>query len=86
MPIRYEGDTAVLHGLCTVEEAEPLLEFVRAVAGARVDATEVDHVHTAIVQVLMAARADVKHSFTDPVLIACLAMAPAEPQMYEVHP
>lgn len=38
-----------------VEEALPLLEFLRANDGAMIDMTDCDYVHTAVLQVLAAA-------------------------------
>jgi hypothetical protein len=86
MPIRYDADAAILQGLCAIEEAEPLLAFLNAVPTARVDATGLDHAHTAVIQVLMALRPTVAHGFTDPVLVACLGAAPIAPPAEERQP
>ncbi len=55
MPIRYERSTIFFETECLVEEALPLLEFLRAHRGTRVDMTDCAYVHTAVLQVLAAA-------------------------------
>ncbi len=57
MPIRYDASTIYCEAECMVEEALPLLEFLRAHHGARVDMTDCVYVHTAVLQVLAAAAA-----------------------------
>ncbi len=55
MPIRYEQTTIYFEAECIVEEALPLLEFLRLHHDARVDMTDCAYVHTAVLQVLAAA-------------------------------
>ncbi len=56
MPIEFSDDRAVLNGVCCVEEAEGLLSWVMQHPGAPVDAAACEHVHSAVLQVLMARR------------------------------
>lgn len=52
--IRYEDGRAVLEGVCTVEEADSLLEWLQDDPRRPVDWTDCDHLHTAVLQVLLA--------------------------------
>jgi hypothetical protein len=56
MPIDLTGPVAVLEGHCSVEEAEPLLEWLRAAPAPAVDLSACAHAHTAVLQVLLALR------------------------------
>ena len=51
-----DGATIVLDGRCLVEEAEPLLQFLQASPAARLDWRQCTHLHTAVLQVILAAR------------------------------
>jgi hypothetical protein len=44
----------VLEGPCRVEDAEPLLGWLQEDRGRIVDLTEAEHLHAAVLQVLMA--------------------------------
>jgi hypothetical protein len=56
MPIHYTETEARIEEQCTVEEAEPLFEWLQEHPEGRVDLSACDHMHTAILQVLMALR------------------------------
>jgi len=56
MPIRYDGAVARFEGACGVEEALPLSDWLLANADARLDLGPCTELHTAVLQVLMAAR------------------------------
>ena len=58
MSVRREDDgtTIVLDGHCPVEEAEPLLQFLQATPAACLDWRQCTHLHTAVLQVILAAR------------------------------
>ena len=58
MTIKAEEGTIHLSGRCGVDEAETLLELLCA-ERRPVDLTRCEHLHTALVQILLAARADV---------------------------
>ncbi len=55
MPIRYEASTVYFEGECMVEDALPLLEFLRTHDGVRIDMDGCTYAHTAILQTLAAA-------------------------------
>jgi len=56
MPIRYEDGLARFEGACAVDEALPLAEWLEATPGARVDLAGCAELHTALLQLLLAAR------------------------------
>ena len=57
MSVRRRDDgTIVLDGPCSVEDAEPLLRLLHATPDAAVDWKQCGTLHTAVVQVLLAAR------------------------------
>ncbi len=81
MPIRFEEDRAVLEEVCTVEEAEPLLDWLRGADDARsVDLSACSHAHTAVIQVLLAAKPRVAAPPKDAVLARVLGLAGAGSQ------
>ena len=45
----------ILDGACPVEDAEPLLQMLQANPSAPLDWTRCSHLHTAVLQVLLAA-------------------------------
>lgn len=55
MPIRYDASTIYCEAECMVDEALPLLEFLRFHRDARIDMTDCVYIHTAVLQVLAAA-------------------------------
>jgi hypothetical protein len=56
MPFEQNGPRIRLSGHCPVEDAEPLLDALRATPDAVVDLSGAVWLHTAVLQVLMAAR------------------------------
>ena len=68
MPLRLGDRTAVLDGVITVEDAEPLTQWLRATPAAEVDLRDCAHLHTAAVQALLVARATVTVLPEDPFL------------------
>lgn len=56
MSIQSDDSAIVLSGDCPVEDAEPLLALLLDDAGRPVDLEQVTRLHTAVVQVLLAAR------------------------------
>jgi hypothetical protein len=72
--VRQEGDgRIVLEGRCPVEDAEPLLQLLQASPQAPCDWTGCSHVHTAVVQVIMAARPKLAGPCGDPWIEAWVA-------------
>ncbi|HYG90436.1 MAG TPA: hypothetical protein VD978_29720 [Azospirillum sp.] len=68
MPIRFEDATVRFEGACGVEEALPLSDWLLAREDARVDLGACTELHTAVLQVLMAAKRPVTVAPTDPFL------------------
>lgn len=56
MAVRYDGQTAVLDGACTVEEAGDFAGWLLADRGRGVDMAACTALHTAFLQTLMALR------------------------------
>ena len=55
MPIQYESDRALFSDVATVEEAETLLAWMQGREDAKLDLQSCTHLHSAVLQVLMAA-------------------------------
>jgi len=51
---RLDDGTIALEGPCPVEDAEPLLQLLQATPGARCDWTRCGHLHSAVIQVILA--------------------------------
>jgi ABC-type transporter Mla MlaB component len=60
MSVRLEGHMISLEGQCRVEDAEPLLGWLQADRGRAVDLTDAEHLHTAVLQILMALRPHIR--------------------------
>ena len=75
MPIEFKKQKAVLQGAVTIEEAEALLESLQNKPAAKVDLSACSHLHTANLQVLMAAKTKVASWPGDPDLRAWLETA-----------
>lgn len=56
MPVRFDSDLARFEAACTVEDALPLAEWLEAAAAPRVDLSACTELHTALLQLLLAAR------------------------------
>jgi hypothetical protein len=54
---RDDAGSIILDGNCPVEDAEPLLQMLQATPAARLDWSRCGHLHTAVLQVILAARA-----------------------------
>lgn len=65
MPIRYDDDLARFEAACTVDEALPLAEWLEATAAPRVDLSACTDLHTALLQLLLAARPAVDGAAAD---------------------
>ena len=53
---RDDAGTILLEGSCSVEDAETLLQLLQATPDASVDWTRCAHLHTAVLQLVLAAR------------------------------
>ena len=57
MTVRLSADgTIELDGICTIEDAEALLQHLLAAPGVTVDWRSCEQAHTAVIQVLMASQ------------------------------
>ena len=75
MPIRYAEDsppTAVFEGHCAPEEADGLLEWLRRTSEPAANLRACEAPHTALVQLLLAAKVRLAAAPADPILAACL--------------
>jgi hypothetical protein len=59
MPIEFKKNRAVFRDEVSVEEAEGLLEWLQTRPTAKADLSACSHLHTANLQVLMAAKAGI---------------------------
>ncbi|MGD0095566.1 MAG: hypothetical protein ABSB60_03675 [Terracidiphilus sp.] len=59
MPIAFKKNRAVFQDEVSVEEAEGLLEWLQKRSAAKVDLSACSHLHTANLQVLMAAKIEI---------------------------
>ncbi len=75
MPITLSERTASLEGVCPIEEAETLLEWLRNTAEPQVDLAACEHLHAAILQTLLALRPTIAAMSSDPLLARLLAGA-----------
>jgi hypothetical protein len=65
MTIRLEGSVIHLEGYCHVEEAETLLTLLQAENARILDLAACDHLHAALVQVILALRPPVRNGCSD---------------------
>jgi hypothetical protein len=56
MPIEFKKNRAIFRDEVSVEEAEGLLEWLQTRPSAKADLSELSHLHTANLQVLIAAK------------------------------
>jgi hypothetical protein len=59
MPFIFAGNTAIAEGAASAEDALTLVEFLQSHRNARFDLGSCGHVHTAVVQLLMATRPEI---------------------------
>ena len=81
MTVKAERDSVVLTGRCGVEDAEALLDALCA-GLRRVDLGKCEHLHTALLQILLAARAEIEWGTAPslpPWLIAALGSGATSP-------
>jgi hypothetical protein len=85
MPITYLTEAAdeaggaacaVFEGVCAPEEADGLLEWLRAAPDAACDLTACGDLHTSLLQLLLAGRVRLAAAPADKVLASCLAGLP----------
>jgi len=77
MPIRFHGNAslpAVFEGPCVVEEADALLEWLRRTPTPAADLGACTELHTALAQLLLAARVRLIVPPVDRLLAGCLGL------------
>jgi hypothetical protein len=79
MPIEFKRNRIVFRDVVSVEEAETLLENLQKKPASKIDLFACTHLHTANLQVLMAARPNIERWPENPELRAWLegALKPA---------
>jgi len=80
MTVRRLGDTIFLEGVCAVEDAEILLQFLQAGADS-VDWADCTHLHAACFQLLLATRVPVTGTPANPELARWLAPILHSPEL-----
>jgi hypothetical protein len=65
MSVRLDGNVIILEGPCRVDDAEPLLAWLQANRGRIVDLAGAEHLHAAVLQVLMALRPAIRGEAKD---------------------
>ncbi len=73
MPLVFTETQVRFEDVCTVEDALPLLEFLKGSAAPEVDLSACTHLHTALLQLLLAARPNVAAPPGDPALARWVA-------------
>ena len=68
MPARIDGDRLLLSGVVSIEEAESVRDLLACHPDAGLDLSACEHLHTAALQVLLAARRAVSSPPEDPFL------------------
>jgi hypothetical protein len=68
MPIEFKKNRAIFRDEASVEEAEGLLEWLQTRPAAKADLSACTHIHTANLQVLMAAKSAISSWPKDPEL------------------
>lgn len=86
MSVRRDGNVIVLEGACRVEDAEPLLAWLQADRGLIVDLTGAEHLHAAVLQILMAMRPALKGSARDAFIREWLTPALSEADPLGIAP
>jgi hypothetical protein len=75
MSVRMDGNVIILEGPCRVEDAEPLLGWLQADRERIVDLAGAEHLHAAVLQVLMALRPTMRGTAGDAFLRDWIAPA-----------
>ncbi len=71
MPFRIDDNVFALEGHCSIEEAQPLFDALRAADEPVFDLTQARTLHTAIVQLILASSGRVRLASSDGLLAAC---------------
>jgi hypothetical protein len=80
MPIEFRKNLAVFREVVSVEEAEPLLEWLQKKTAGKIDLAACSHLHPSSLQVLMACKATIHVWPKDDTLSLWLQSALKKPQ------
>ena len=72
MPIKYTERVAYLQGVCDSDEAELLWQWLQQHAKGKVNLKDCEHLHTAVLQVLLMMHPVITAKPTNKQLNACL--------------
>lgn len=75
MALDLKKTVATLSGVVTVQEAEPLLEWLQATPRGKLSLTDCEHLHAAVLQVILRTGATIQKEPADPDLAAWLRSA-----------
>jgi hypothetical protein len=78
MPIAVTETIAIFEGVCEIEQAEALLDWLRKTPAPQIDLSQCEHMHTAVLQTLLAVRPTIVAMPPDP-LIARILRETASP-------
>jgi hypothetical protein len=73
MSVLFDGNVARLHGDCPVADAETLATGLQAYPDCKIDLSAAGHLHTAVVQILLAFDAEISGNPTDAFLTGVLS-------------
>lgn len=68
MSVVIKNNRAHLEGICTLEEVEPLLNWLSEHPGGEVELGNCKNLHAAVLQTLLAGKAECKSWPTDPTI------------------
>jgi hypothetical protein len=74
---RHDDGTILLEGICPVEDAESLLQLLQATPTAPLDWSRSNHLHTAVLQVILATRPTLVGRCGDPWVTEWVNVTPA---------
>ena len=86
MPVTFKKTVAIFEGDCVIEEAESLLEWLQGAHRRKIKLGPCRHMHTALLQLLMAYRPRIATWPTDPELNQWLAPTLGAPGSLRAQP
>lgn len=72
MPIEFKEKICIFSGICSIEEAESFLEWLLVTEESEIDLSQCEHIHTAILQAILAVKPKIKGNFQNPSLASWL--------------
>jgi len=78
MPIAVSETIAIFEGVCEIEQAEALLDWLHKTPVPLVDLSQCQHMHTAVLQTLLAVRPTILAMSPDPLIARILGAAHRE--------